>query len=66
MFQTNDLKNNIVYIDFNDVFDVVPFCFQGFCFNNYSKILFNDDTEIIIKEDFNLIFNLFKEFKKNV
>lgn len=66
MFQTTDLKNKIVYIDFNDVFNVVPFCFQGFNFNCFSKILFNDDTEIVIKEDFNIIFKLFKEYKKNV
>lgn len=66
MFQTNDIKNRIVYIDFQDVFDVVPFSCQGFNFNCYSKILFNDDSEVIIKEDFNLISNLFKEYKKNV
>lgn len=66
MFQTKDFHNNIVYIDFVDVFNVVPFSCQGFIFNCYSKILFNDDTEVIIKEDFNLISILFKEYKKNV
>lgn len=66
MFQTKDIHNNIVYVDFIDVFNVVPFSIQGFNFNCYSKILFNDDSEVIIKEDFNLISNLFKEYKKNV
>lgn len=66
MFQTIDLNNNIVHINFNNVLNVFPFCIQCFCFKNYTKILFFDDSEVIIKEDFELIFKLFKEFKKNV